>query len=306
MVPPMSVATGSPSERRARPVVAPIDTIMTDLRSPAPPTTPSDTGIRWWVEGLITLAFYVIYSTIRNQFGSALGGDIITRAFDNAIRVIDIERALGLYHEEWIQARFIDFDPFIVFWNVFYGTFHFGVTIFAMVFLFLRYPQRYMFMRSALAATTLTALIGFAFFPLMPPRLLSACEPQSSYGACRLEHDYVDTLVDPGGLWSFETDTMESISNQYAAMPSLHIAWATWCAIGLYPVLRRRWARIAIVAYPFVTLFAIVVTANHYWIDAIGGLTALGFGLLVARPLSRLLPGRVRHRDDPADTLNAG
>lgn len=279
---------------------------MTDPIDPPEPSNPADVGIRWWAEGLITLVFYVVYSAIRNQFGSALGGEILDRAFDNAIRVIDIEEAMGLYHEEWIQARFLDLDPFIVFWNVFYGTFHFGVTIFAMVFLFLRFPVRYVFMRSTLAATTLTALVGFAFFPLMPPRLLSACVPQSSYGACHLEHDYVDTLVDPGGLWSFETGTMESISNQYAAMPSLHIAWATWCAVGLYPVLKRRWARIAIVAYPFLTLFAIIVTANHYWIDAIGGLIALGFGLLAARPLSRLLPGRVRHREGPAGTLNAG
>jgi len=48
------------------------------------------------------------------------------------------------------------------------------------------------------------------------------------------------------------------------------------------------------------------VTANHYWIDAIGGLIALGFGLAVAGPLSRLLPGRFRQPLDPASTLNAG
>jgi hypothetical protein len=287
-------------------VAAPTDAIMRELDSPPPATTPEEAGIHWWVEGLITLAFYVIYSTIRNQFGSALGGDIVDRAFDNALHVIDLERAIGLYHEEWIQARFLDWDPFIVFWNVFYGTFHFAVTIFAMVFLFLRFPQRYMFMRSALAATTMAALIGFAFFPLMPPRLLSACEPQSSYGACSPDHDYVDTLVEPGGLWSFETDTMESISNQYAAMPSLHIAWSTWCAIGLFPVLRRRWARLAIATYPFITLFAIIVTANHYWIDAIGGLAALGFGLLMASPLARFFPGRFRQPLDPAATLKGG
>jgi hypothetical protein len=263
-------------------------------------------GLRWWVEALITLVFYFVYSAVRNRFGSALGGTILSRSFDNAIRVIDAEKALGLYHEEWLQQQFLSFDGFIVFWNVFYGSFHFAVTIFAMVYLFLRFPLRYLFMRTALAATTATALIGFAFFPLMPPRLLAACVPQSSYGACRSEHEFVDTLVDPGGLWSFESGTMESISNQYAAMPSLHIAWAAWCAVGLFPVLRRRWSRAAIVAYPFVTLFAIIVTANHYWIDAIGGLLALTVGLLAARPLSRLLPGRIRDPLDSAGTLDHG
>ena len=192
------------------------------------------------------LGFYVVYTGIRNQFGSALGESVKRAAYDNAIRVIDVEQAIGLYHEEWVQARFIDWDWFIVFWNVFYGSFHFLVTIYVMVFLFLRHPVRYTYMRSALAATTATALIGFAFFPLMPPRLLSNCASQ--YGACVPGHDYVDTLVDPGGLWSFESGTMETISNQYAAMPSLHIAWALWCAVGLYPVLRNRLGRAAIVS----------------------------------------------------------
>lgn len=261
-------------------------------------------GLRWWREAGITVAFYIIYSMIRNQFGSALGGDILQESFDNALRVIDIEKAIGLYHEEWIQQTFLHWDVFIMFWNAFYGSFHFGVTIFAMIWLFVRFPQRYLFMRSALAATTGVALIGFAFFPLMPPRLLAACGSQ--YGACALEHDYVDTLVHPGGFWSFENGPMESISNQYAAMPSLHIAWATWCTIALYPVLRRRWGRVAIVVYPFLTLFAIVVTANHYWFDAIGGLLVLGVGLLLARPLSRFLPGRVLPDREPADTLDIG
>ena len=84
---------------------------------------------------------------------------------------------------------------------------------------------------------------------------------------------------------------METISNQYAAMPSLHIAWAIWCTVALYPVLRRRWARALIVTYPIATMFAIVVTANHFWLDAVGGVIALGAGLKVAPRLTRLLPG---------------
>ncbi len=251
--------------------------------------------LRWWIEILLTLGFYVVYSAIRNQFGSALGERIRDSAYDNAIRVIDGEAALGLYLEEWVQARFIDWDWFMVFWNVFYGSFHFLVTIFAMIYMFVRFPRRYTFMRSALAATTSVALIGFAFFPLMPPRLLSNCISQ--YGACQPGHDYVDTLVDPGGLWSFESGTMETISNQYAAMPSLHVAWALWCTVALYPVLRSRWSRLSILSYPILTLFAIVVTANHYWIDALGGIVALAIGLAVAERLAHLLPG-------PAGTLS--
>lgn len=245
--------------------------------------------LRWWVELVLTLAFYAVYSMIRNQFGSALGQSIKDDAFDNARRVIELEKLLGLYHEEWIHNRFLEWDGFIIFWNVFYGSLHFVATIATMVFLFVRFPVRYAFMRSTLCATTSMALVGFAFFPLMPPRLLSNCG--SRFGACTPGHDYVDTLVDPGGLWSFESGTMETISNQYAAMPSLHIGWAVWCTIALYPVLRSRWTRWTAVAYPFLTLFAIIVTANHYWIDAVGGLIALLIGLRIAPSLTRILPG---------------
>jgi len=245
--------------------------------------------LKWWVEIGLTLAFYVVYSAIRNQFGSALGDSVREESFRNAERVIDLQRSIGLYFEERVHTFFLEWDAFIVFWNVFYGTFHFAVTVGAMVILFARYPRRYTFMRSTLAATTTVALVGFAFFPLMPPRLLGNCD--SRFGACEPGFDFVDTLVDPGGLWSFESGTMETISNQYAAMPSLHVAWAVWCTVALYPVLRSRWSRRANVAYPILTLFAIVVTANHYWIDAVGGLLALGIGLKVAPRLTRLLPG---------------
>jgi len=145
-----------------------------------------------------------------------------------------------------------------------------------------------------LAVTTASALIGFALYPLMPPRLLSNCASQ--YGACEPGHNYVDTLVDPGGLWSFESGTMEAISNQYAAMPSLHVAWSVWCMIGLYPVLKRRSTRAVIAGYPLLTLFSIVVTANHYWIDAVGGLVSVGLGMLLAPRLSQYLPGGDRRR----------
>ena len=188
--------------------------------------------LRWWVEIGLTVAFYVVYSAIRNQFGSALGDSVRDASFRNAERIIDIEQAMGLYVEEWIHNTFLAWDWFIVFWNVFYGTFHFAVTIGAMVLLFARHPERYTFMRSTLAATTGVALVGFAFFPLMPPRLLGTARP---VWACEDGFDYTDTLVDPGGLWSFESGTMETISNQYAAMPSLHIAWAIWCTVALLP-----------------------------------------------------------------------
>ncbi len=249
------------------------------------------TGIRprWWVEITITLVFYLVYSTVRNQFGSAIGGTINDRALRNAEWVIDGERAIGLFREQWIQEQFLDFDWFIRFWNIFYGSFHFGVTLGAMIYLFRCFPAHYLRMRSVLAATTSVALIGFATFPLMPPRLLE--NSVSEFGGSQTGYGFVDTLISPGGLWSFDSGTLESISNQYAAMPSLHVAWAAWCVIALYPVLRSRWARLLALSYPWMTLFSIIVTANHYWIDAVGGIAVLAAGMALAGPVERILPG---------------
>ena len=135
------------------------------------------------------------------------------------------------------------------------------------------------------AITTALGLVGFAAFPLMPPRLLSTPPP---YGGSMTEFAFVDTLAVHGGLWSFDSGTLQAISNQWAAMPSLHLAWAAWCALALIPVLNSRWARLTMWSYPIATSFGIVVTANHYWIDGLAGLVVLILGMECAKLISRI------------------
>jgi hypothetical protein len=232
--------------------------------------------LRWWREVLYILAFYSVYSFIRNK---GVATDSVALARRNAIDIIDLERRLGTFHEESIQDWFLQWPDFVKFWNVFYGTAHFVVTVVALVYMFRRMSLRYPLWRNTLAFTTGLALIGFAFYPLMPPRLLPA------YG-------FVDTLKELGGPWSFDSGAVAKVSNQYAAMPSLHFAWSSWCAFVLYPALRRPWAKALMAAYPFITLFAIVVTANHYWLDAAGGAVTLAAGFVLGRSLTRFLERR--------------
>lgn len=222
--------------------------------------------LRWWRELIYIAVFYGVYTAIRNQ---GIAADNAHVAFEHAKEMVSIERAVGLYHEESLQELFLGSKLFIQFWNIFYGTAHFVVTIAAIVLLFRRQPDRYPRWRNTLAVTTGLALIGFAFYPLMPPRLMP-----SSYG-------FVDTLQAYGGLWSFDSGAMQKISNQYAAMPSLHFGWSSWCAFVLVPLIRPRWGKVVMASYPFVTLFAIMVTANHWWIDAVGGAIVLGIGYLI-------------------------
>lgn len=245
-------------------------------------TAPPRTSLRWWREVIYILAFYFLYSFVRNLQGT------IGKARRNADHVISLEKALGLYQEHGVQHWFglhpgadfphLHWHTFIQFWNVFYGTAHFIVTIVAIIWLFKAHPERYPLWRNTLAITTALALVGFTFFPLMPPRLVGA--------------GFVDTLDKIGGLWSFESGPVHSVSNQYAAMPSLHFAWSSWCAFVFLPSLKRPWARALAISYPFMTLFAIVVTANHYILDAVGGATVLAISFLLARPLTDLLERR--------------
>jgi hypothetical protein len=229
--------------------------------------------LRWWREVAYVIAFYLVYSFIRNQFGSAAVSE--ETAFENALTIIRLEDAIGLHVEENIQEAFLGARWFIQAWNLFYGTFHFVVTAFAIVYLFRRMPERYVRWRTTLACTTALALIGFATFPLMPPRLLPA-----SYG-------YVDTLATYGGLWSFDSGAMKAVSNQYAAMPSLHFGWSSWSALVLLPAARRPWLKALVVAYPVATLFAIIVTGNHFWLDAAGGALVLAVGYLLGAAWDR-------------------
>jgi len=239
------------------------------------------TGMKWWLEVALILFFYLIYSFARNQFGSASVSS--NKAFENAEKIIDLEKSMSTFWELRIQEFFINWEWFIQFWNVFYGTFHFGVTIFALAWLYIKFPSRYSQQRFFLLSSTGAALIGFSLFPLMPPRLLSNC---GEFGACLgSTYPFIDTLSEIGGLWSFDSGTMQKVSNQFAAMPSLHFAWSFWCALALYPILKSRKTKILISIYPVATTFSVIVTANHYWLDFVGGFVCLGVGFYATRIL---------------------
>lgn len=280
---------------------------MTDLVADAEPEH-DRAGLRWWKEVFLAIAVYGVYSIVRNQFGSA-GGDP-GPAYGHALDLIDIEKALHLYFEPDVQQWYLDLPGhgLIRLWNVYYGIAHFLVTLIALVWMFRRDPLRHRVLRNTLALTTALAVIGFAAYSLMPPRLL---DDPGEFGACQIyapesaaaappraltapgcdKFGYVDTVAEFGGWISFGNEGMKDVSNQYAAMPSMHIGWSTWSAIVLLPLVRRRWAKALVVAYPCITLACIVVTANHYWIDGVGGLVCLGAGYALARALTRPVAG---------------
>jgi PAP2 superfamily len=142
-------------------------------------------------------------------------------------------------------------------------------------------------MRTALFATTLIGLAGFYLYPLAPPRLL----PQFGY---------IDTLAKYHTWGSLADPNVAEHTNQFAAMPSLHIGWAVWCAVAVWYCAKPLWLRILALLYPIATLLVIVGTANHFILDAVGGLVVVagGFGV------QWLMSGRPAHvpaPDEPDD-----
>ena len=152
--------------------------------------------------------------------------------------------------------------------NYYYATLHFIVTPAVMVWLFVRRSHLYRGARTVLVTTTLIALGGFVLFPTAPPRLLSGA-------------GYIDTVELYHTWGSLADPDIAHHSNQFAAMPSLHIGWALWSGVAIFVCARHAWVKALGVLYPLGTFVVIIGTANHYILDAVAGvvLVAVAFGV---------------------------
>ncbi|WP_405534499.1 phosphatase PAP2 family protein [Streptomyces sp. NBC_00075] len=213
-------------------------------------------------ELLLVAGLFLVY-----KLGRQLATGHTAEAFHNATRVWDWERALHLPGEGAVQSALLHSDTAVHVANTYYATVHFPATAAFLVWLYLRRPTHYVWARRVLAVVTGAALVIHLAFPLAPPRLLGAAG-----------------LIDTGQVYgptvygaSPEADTL---SNQFAAMPSLHFGWALMVAIGLIVATRSRWRWLWLL-HPLVTLLVIVGTANHYWLDAIVASVLLGIALAV-------------------------
>lgn len=228
---------------------------------------------KWYRQVIFVGLLYGLYSFVRNVNGSQLS---VSTAKTHAIDVVHAEKWLHIFNEIDVQNFFLDHARwFIRFLNVWYGSAHFIVTIGALLWMYFQFPDRYHKWRNVIFGTTFFALVGYVIYPLAPPRLLP-----DSYG-------FEDTLKTIGGFLDFNNKAVEDVSNQYAAMPSLHVGWSMWCAFALVPIMQHRWSKIAMCIYPCITITAIVATANHYWMDVFGGLFVLLLGYMLTEVFER-------------------
>ncbi|MFJ6752037.1 MULTISPECIES: phosphatase PAP2 family protein [unclassified Streptomyces] len=240
---------------------------MARLRAPRTP--------RLWFEILLIGVSYWTYSLIRNAVPEQKG-----QALRNADWIWRAEHSLGIAVEHTVNHAVNSVTWLIVSMNYYYATLHFIVTIGVLIWLYHWHPGRYSAARLALFATTGVALLGYYFYPLAPPRLMPG-------------GGFVDTVVQHQTWGSMASGNLASMSNQYAAMPSMHIGWSLWCGITIALLAKPLWARVLGLLYPTLTLMVIVSTANHFWLDAVGGVLCLAFGFGLACAWYGTLPHRL-------------
>ncbi|SDU23218.1 PAP2 superfamily protein [Jiangella alkaliphila] len=236
--------------------------LVRHLRTPRRPVLIVELGI--------LAAVYAVYSLIRNSVP-----DDQARAMANSVRIWTTEQDVQIDFELWLNHTVHAVEWLTVTVNYFYVFLHFVVTGAVLIWLFVRHPGRYRAARTVLAFTTGLALFGYYLYPLAPPRLL----PSGLFYDTVAIHDTVGALT---------SGDLQDLSNQYAAMPSMHAGWSMWCGIALIMFAKHNWVRVLGVLYPLATVLVITATGNHYVLDAVGGWLTLaaGFGL------QRLLHGR--------------
>ncbi|MFI1220886.1 MULTISPECIES: phosphatase PAP2 family protein [unclassified Streptomyces] len=233
---------------------------------------------RLWFEILLIAVSYWLYSLVRNAVPEQKAA-----ALRNADWIWSAERSVGLAFEETVNHAVNSVTWLIVSMNYYYATLHFVVTIGVLVWLFRRHPGRYAATRLVLFATTAVALLGYYLYPLAPPRLMNGA-------------NFIDTVLLHETWGSMASGNFKNMSNQYAAMPSMHIGWSLWCGLTIFALASAPWARILGLLYPTLTLVVIVATANHFWLDAVGGMVCLAFGYTVSRLWYGSLPHRLPKR----------
>ncbi|MBF6543932.1 phosphatase PAP2 family protein [Nocardia brasiliensis] len=206
------------------------------------------------------------------RVGRLYTADDTVRAVDNARELLGLEHRLGMSSERVVQSIFVDREFFAVPANVYYATAHFTVAVAVLLWLWVFRPEHYRWTRNLMAALTGAALVVHMLVPLAPPRMLA------EYGFVDLAAQYGPSVygsAESGGL-----------SNQFAAMPSLHVGWALLLAVAIVAAARTPWRWLAL-AHPAITTVVVVGTGNHYWLDI---LVAVGLLALAALLHPKFVP----------------
>ncbi len=216
-------------------------------------------------EILIFVIFMIFYKISRYI---AIGDE--QTAFANAYRVIEWEQMMGIFYEIAWQQFVIDHTVLIQWVNEFYMRIHLPSTIIFFIWLYHYKRPYYFFIRNGFLLANVVTLFIFIGFPCAPPRMLN-------------EIGFVDTLLTISEINLYEGN-LSKLFNQYAAMPSMHFGNALLISVVCLILSKNTWIRFGMFIYPIFVLWMIVITGNHFFLDAVLG----GIIVLAPYPLMRI------------------
>jgi hypothetical protein len=235
--------------------------------------------LRGMAEATTLLWVYAVYGLLRNFVtGSS------TVAARHAIQILYLERPLGIDLGQRIRDATQDQRWVISAANVVYAS-HALVPVVVLVALYRLRPQAYVRWRNTFVVILAIGLIGFWLYPLMPPDILAG------------SYHFVDTTRTlsvghtplPGAfIPNPNRFDVLGFSNPYAAMPSLHVAWALFASLAAWSLIARRWLRYSLLVYPVVMFGVVVITGNHWILDAVAGYLTVAAAYAVVRCIERL------------------
>jgi membrane-associated phospholipid phosphatase len=214
---------------------------------------------------LLFCGAYWVYRLVRGQVFTQSAA-----AFEHAREIIDAERALHLFAEQHIQAWAIGTGWVDDVGAWMYLNTHFVVTTCTLAFIYLFRNEHFYFVRNMFMVAMAIALVGYVVYPTAPPRMLP-------------ELGFADSVADFTGVSS--DASVNALFNPYAAVPSMHVAFALMLAVPMVRIARRAWVRAVWAAYAPVVTLVVVVTGNHWVLDAVAGAATAAVAAIVAQAL---------------------
>jgi len=200
-----------------------------------------------------------------------------SEAIAHGQQVIEFEQATHALFEPNLQAFFLPAHWLVVVANQLYLNAQFSIALGFLVWLYLFRNESYYFVRNMFVVSMGLALIGYTLYPTAPPRMFP-------------EHGFVDTITDFSNV-NHDSTLAKVFINPYAAVPSMHCAFAAMIGVTGVRVCRNWWSKAWWAAWPLLIAWVVVVTGNHYWIDvALGWMVALTSALVAQRLLARARP----------------
>ena len=228
-----------------------------------------------WGDALRQVVLFVCAYNAYQLVRGLVDGDQ-SLALANAMHIIHLERSLGAFFEPGLQQALLSHRWLIDLANFFYLDCHFILTTAFLVWMYLKRNESFYFVRNMFLVAMALALVGYALFPAAPPRMIPSAGFTDRISA--FTHTNQDSAI------------TSVLVNPYAAVPSMHIAFALMIGVPGFVLARTSAARMWWSAYPMLVFFVIVVTANHFWFDAATGAAVACVAAVAASQLARLRP----------------